>query len=108
MPPQRSLVFGDQLPSLTIFPGQLTVLLVLALLVLAQPALPSSLPTCRISMAQSNMEDAEFKIGMRDKKVPWYTESLDGKLGDAARTLLENYSKIPAEKVESHIYEVVS
>jgi len=57
-------------------------------------------------MANTNIPDAEIKIGRRDKDVPWYVEKVGPKLGDAARELLQSYSKVPANEVEDHIYKI--
>ncbi|KAI9705126.1 MAG: hypothetical protein M1836_006909 [Candelina mexicana] len=51
------------------------------------------------------MATTEKKPGTRDKDVPWYTENVEA-ISDEARELLENYSKIPAEKVNAHILKV--
>ncbi|KAH8811716.1 hypothetical protein F5884DRAFT_855054 [Xylogone sp. PMI_703] len=40
------------------------------------------------------------------KDVPWYSKDLGDKLNPAARELLEKYSKVPADEVESHIAKV--
>jgi hypothetical protein len=55
----------------------------------------------------TNIPDAEAKINLRDKNVPWYDPKLK-KLGPLARELLENYSKILPAEVEDHIYKMVS
>ena len=44
----------------------------------------------------------------RSRKLPWYQASLDNKLSPEARKLFEQYSKIPAQEIETHIYKVVS
>lgn len=49
--------------------------------------------------------DNHPEVGTRDKDVPWYSEEL--KLGDQARELLENYSRIPADEVETHVRKIV-
>jgi hypothetical protein len=43
-----------------------------------------------------------------DTNVPWYANSIGTRLGKTARQLLENYSKIPADEVESHVFKIVS
>ncbi|CZR65359.1 uncharacterized protein PAC_15259 [Phialocephala subalpina] len=53
----------------------------------------------------TNIPDAEAKIDLRDKNVPWYNPKLK-KPGPSARELLENYSKIPPAEVEDHIYKM--
>jgi hypothetical protein len=59
------------------------------------------------SMANTYIPDAQRKIDSREKDVPWYTDSIGTRLGPAARKLLEEYSHIPPEQVESHIFAVV-
>jgi hypothetical protein len=54
----------------------------------------------------TNIPDAEAKIDLRDKNVPWY-DLKPRKLSPAARELLENYSKIPPAEVEDHVYKMV-
>lgn len=44
----------------------------------------------------------------RSKKLPWYQASLGNKLSPEARQLFEQYSKIPAQEVEAHVYISVS
>jgi hypothetical protein len=58
-------------------------------------------------MAQTDIPDALQKIEAREKDVPWYNPDIGNKLGDSARELLENYSKIPAAEVEDHVYKIV-
>jgi SAM-dependent methyltransferase len=58
-------------------------------------------------MAQTDIPDAQQKIGSRDKDVPWYNDSIGSQLGPSARKLLEEYSHIPVDQVESHIYAIV-
>ncbi len=69
----------------------------------------SSSPSIMATTPQgwTNIPDAEAKIDLRDKNVPWYDPKLK-KLGPSARELLENYSKIPPAEVEDHIYKMVS
>ncbi|KAE9378513.1 methyltransferase domain-containing protein [Stipitochalara longipes BDJ] len=57
-------------------------------------------------MAQTDIPNALQKIEARDKDVPWYHPDLGNKLGDSARELLENYSKIPAAEVENHVHKI--
>lgn len=42
------------------------------------------------------------------KDVRWYIESVDGALTEYMRGLLVNYSKIPSDDLEKHLYAVVS
>ena len=58
-------------------------------------------------MAHTDIPDALAKIEAREKDVPWYNPELGNQLGDSARELLENYSKIPAAEVEYHVYKIV-
>ncbi|RDW67588.1 hypothetical protein BP6252_08984 [Coleophoma cylindrospora] len=57
-------------------------------------------------MAQTNIPGATEKIDARSKDVPWYSESIGSKLDGAARDLLANYSKIPADQIEEHVYKI--
>lgn len=51
--------------------------------------------------------DAAFQNSIgENKNVPWYQKTL-GKMEEPARELLENYSKISAETVDSHVLQVV-
>lgn len=58
-------------------------------------------------MAQTDVLGAVDKIDARSKEVPWYSDSIGSKLDGPARDLLVNYSKIPADKVEEHVYKIV-
>lgn len=44
----------------------------------------------------------------RDGNVKWYSEDISQRLQPSARELLEKYSKIPPDEVESHVYTIVS
>jgi len=57
-------------------------------------------------MAQTDIPDAEKRIGNRDKTVPWYNPDLGSKLTPSARQLFETYSKIPSDSVEDHVYKI--
>ena len=50
---------------------------------------------------------ATTKTNIRGKDVAWYREEIGDKLGVPARELLEQYSKIPPEEVESHVKKIV-
>ena len=52
-------------------------------------------------------KEEDLRMGSRDKRVGWYTATLDN-VSDVQRDLLESYSKIPAERVIPHILEIVS
>ena len=74
----------------------------LAFYLSSSPSIMATTPQGR-----TNIPDAEVKIDLRDKDLPWYYPELK-KLGPSARELLENYSKIPPAEVEDHIYKMVS
>lgn len=57
-------------------------------------------------MAQ--MLDRPAPDGARSVSWPWYHHLLTTELTPDARTILEKYSGIAPEDVESHIYSVVS
>lgn len=57
-------------------------------------------------MATQNDVAAQLTIGSTDKSVRWYDKSFAGVQPDA-RILLETYSRIPAEKVNEHVLEIV-
>jgi hypothetical protein len=44
-------------------------------------------------------------LGTKDKSKPWYAKTL--KLQPTARQVLEQYSGIPPEEVESHVLALV-
>lgn len=54
------------------------------------------------------MLDGPVPNGARSVSWPWYHHTLTTELTVDARTLLEQYSKIPPDRVETHIYRVVS
>lgn len=58
-------------------------------------------------MAHTDIPGVSRMIGSKDKDVPWYTNSIGSRLGPSARKLLEEYSHVPAEQVEDHIYIIV-
>jgi hypothetical protein len=41
------------------------------------------------------------------KELPWYYKDIDGHLAPISRELLEEYSHIPDEDVNSHVYKIV-
>lgn len=55
----------------------------------------------------ADAKEKELRMGSRDKRVGWYTPTLDN-VPDAQRDLLERYSKIPPDRVIPRILEVVS
>jgi hypothetical protein len=59
-------------------------------------------------MAHTDIPNALAKIEAREKGVPWYDPEIGKKLGDSARELLENYSRVPAAEVEDHVYRIVN
>ena len=56
----------------------------------------------------AKMLDGPVPNGARSVSWPWYHHTLTTELTVDARTLLEQYSKIPPDRVETHIYRVVS
>ncbi len=56
----------------------------------------------------AKMLDGPVPNGARSVSWPWYHHTLTTELTVDARALLEQYSKIPADRVETHIYRVVS
>lgn len=46
------------------------------------------------------------ELRSRSREVDWYNKELDS-VPDAAREVLEKYSKIPPEKVKDHVYAIV-
>jgi hypothetical protein len=51
-------------------------------------------------------KEEALRMGSRDKRVGWYTPTLDN-ISDAQRDLLENYSKIAPDCVIPYILQVV-
>ena len=56
----------------------------------------------------AKMLDGPVPNGARSVSWPWYHHTLTTELTLDARTLFEQYSKIPPDRVETHIYRVVS
>ena len=56
----------------------------------------------------AKMLDGPVPNGARSVSWPWYHHTLTTELTSDARTLLEQYSKIPPDRVETHIYRIVS
>jgi hypothetical protein len=50
----------------------------------------------------------EGEVDRYSKKNRWYYKTLDNHISSAARRLLEEYSHIPADEVDSHICTTVS
>lgn len=48
------------------------------------------------------------KLDKFSKENRWYYTKLDGFIEPSSRKLLEEYSKIPAEEVDAHIYKWVT
>lgn len=46
------------------------------------------------------------QIGSKDRNVAWYDKTFSG-VPEDARELLEKYSKIPPDQVESHVLSMV-
>lgn len=61
---------------------------------------PARLPDGRQFYSPSSL------IGSRDRSVAWYDKTFSGVPADA-RELLEKYSKIPPDEVESHVLSMV-
>ncbi|KUJ18433.1 uncharacterized protein LY89DRAFT_746723 [Mollisia scopiformis] len=59
-----------------------------------------------MTMAQSSTQTVSIENDKSSKDVPWYSKDMTSQLGAPARDLLERYSKIPADEVETHIYSV--
>ena len=56
----------------------------------------------------ASMLNGELANDARSVMWPWYHEVLQHELTAEARQLLEKYSKIPPDQIESHIYKIVS
>lgn len=56
----------------------------------------------------AKMLDGPVPNGARSVSWPWYHHVLEDELTIDARNILEKYSKVHPEKVESHIYRIVS
>ena len=54
------------------------------------------------------MLDGPVPDGARSVSWPWYHHVLTNELTQDARTLFEQYAKIPPEEVENHVYRIVS
>ncbi|KAF2275794.1 uncharacterized protein EI97DRAFT_458808 [Westerdykella ornata] len=56
---------------------------------------------------KADISVCDRQVLTRDKKVAWYTERPDeAQFTPAARKLLEQYSNIPADKVEDHVVNI--
>ena len=53
------------------------------------------------------MLDGPVPDGARSVSWPWYHHVITNELTTDARTLFEQYAKIPPEDVENHIYRIV-
>ncbi|KAG8530719.1 uncharacterized protein KY384_004076 [Bacidia gigantensis] len=54
----------------------------------------------------AKMLDGPVPEGARSVSWPWYHHELEDELTPDAREVLEKYSKIPSESIESHIYRI--
>ena len=54
----------------------------------------------------ADTQEKELRMGSRDKRVGWYTPTLDT-VSTVQRDLLEKYSSVLPHRVISHILEVV-
>jgi hypothetical protein len=70
----------------------------------------SAIPHCPAAMstpgAWAQATEEELRMGSRDKRVGWYTPTLDN-VSAVQRDLLETYSNIPPHRVIPHILAVV-
>jgi hypothetical protein len=58
---------------------------------------------------ESTFGKRAFALFYEDAARPrWYIEKIDGTLTDYMRDLLLSYSKNPAEKLDQHLYAIVS
>ena len=58
-------------------------------------------------MASADTPNATSKSGSRATDISSYCPQAVEKLGKLARELLEDYSRIPPEEVESHVNKIV-
>lgn len=59
-------------------------------------------------MAKAEMDLQKMLANGGDpKELPWYEPNIDN-IPEPAKTILENYSKIPPEQVLQHVMGVVS
>ena len=56
----------------------------------------------------AKMLDGPVPDGARSVSWPWYHHELKDELTPEARLVLEEYSNIRPEKIESHVYRIVS
>lgn len=56
----------------------------------------------------AKMLDGPVPAGARSVSWPWYHHELGEELTTEAKEVLEQYSNVPADKIESHIYRIVS
>jgi hypothetical protein len=67
-------------------------------------------PCCYSNMSTSGSwvdpKEKELRMGSRDKRVGWYTPTLEN-VSDVQRDLLETYSNVQPDRVIPHILEVV-
>lgn len=70
------------------------------------PSPPRTSSSSRTSLAPSiNFTSLSDKYSTAK---PWYYTTIEKRLGSEARDLLENYSQIPPDKVDDHVYKMVS
>ena len=55
----------------------------------------------------AHMLDGPVPEGARSVSWPWYHHVITNELTTDARTLFEQYAKIPSEEVENHVYRIV-
>lgn len=56
----------------------------------------------------AKMLDGPVPAGARSVSWPWYHHTLTTELTADSRTLLQQYSGVPAQDVEHHVYRIVS
>jgi len=49
---------------------------------------------------------SDSKVDISSKELRWYYKDIDGHLAPVSRKLLEEYSHIPAQDVDSHVYKL--
>ena len=59
-------------------------------------------------MSNSQSPKDQNKAILPSKDVPWFQAEIGSSLTEEGRRLLEDYSKIPHDEIEDHIYKIVS
>jgi len=55
----------------------------------------------------SQAESSQSQLDKYSRENRWFYSSINGNIDASSRKLLEEYSKIPAKDVDSHIYKMV-